>query len=189
MRAARSALRRPVAWQRSDHVPAGQIRPTRTSVSGLRGGTADTARAHLRPRVEPSCARTTLRGSPWTISAFSRGAVTFWGPSRSTVRGDRPDGGALADRREAAREPGTSQSAGQGRASRRTEPRSSTRGRRSVLRRRRAGDFEALLRVLHPDVVLQSDLPRVGEQRGAARVARMALGGARQGGTPCSPWS
>jgi RNA polymerase sigma-70 factor (ECF subfamily) len=47
----------------------------------------------------------------------------------------------------------------------------------------RAGDFDALVRVLHPDVVLRSDVPRVGEQRGAARVARMALGGARRGGT------
>ncbi|HEX8791579.1 MAG TPA: sigma-70 family RNA polymerase sigma factor [Polyangiaceae bacterium] len=47
----------------------------------------------------------------------------------------------------------------------------------------RAGDFEALVRVLHPDVVLRSDLPKVGEQRGAARVARMALGGARAGRT------
>jgi RNA polymerase sigma-70 factor (ECF subfamily) len=47
----------------------------------------------------------------------------------------------------------------------------------------RAGDFDALVRVLHPDVVLRSDVPRVGEQRGATRVARMALGGARRGGT------
>jgi RNA polymerase sigma-70 factor (ECF subfamily) len=46
----------------------------------------------------------------------------------------------------------------------------------------RAGDFEALVRVLHPDVVLRSDVPKIGEQRGAARVARMALGGARRGG-------
>jgi RNA polymerase sigma-70 factor (ECF subfamily) len=44
----------------------------------------------------------------------------------------------------------------------------------------RAGDFDALVRVLHPDVVLRSDAPRVGEQRGATRVARMALGGARR---------
>ncbi len=44
----------------------------------------------------------------------------------------------------------------------------------------RAGDFDALLRVLHPDVVLRSDVQRVGEQRGATRVARMALGGARR---------
>ena len=43
----------------------------------------------------------------------------------------------------------------------------------------RAGDFDALVRVLHPDVVLRSDVPRVAEQRGARRVARMALGGAR----------
>jgi RNA polymerase sigma factor (sigma-70 family) len=47
----------------------------------------------------------------------------------------------------------------------------------------RAGDFDALVRLLHPDVVLRSDLPRVGEQHGAARVARMALGGARGGKT------
>ena len=47
----------------------------------------------------------------------------------------------------------------------------------------RAGDFDALVRVLHPDVVLRSDMPKIGEQRGAARVARMALGGARRGGT------
>lgn len=46
----------------------------------------------------------------------------------------------------------------------------------------RAGDFDALVRVLHPDVVLRSDLPRIGEQRGAARVARMAHAGARRGG-------
>jgi RNA polymerase sigma-70 factor (ECF subfamily) len=44
----------------------------------------------------------------------------------------------------------------------------------------RAGDFDALVRVLHPDVVLRSDVQRVGEQRGATRVARMALGGARR---------
>ncbi|MGO9835650.1 MAG: sigma-70 family RNA polymerase sigma factor [Polyangiaceae bacterium] len=44
----------------------------------------------------------------------------------------------------------------------------------------RAGDFDALLRVLHPDVVLRSDVPKVEEQRGAARVARMALFGARR---------
>ncbi len=46
----------------------------------------------------------------------------------------------------------------------------------------RAGDFDALVRVLHPDVVLRSDVPKVGEQRGAARVARFAAAGARQGG-------
>jgi RNA polymerase sigma factor (sigma-70 family) len=44
----------------------------------------------------------------------------------------------------------------------------------------RAGDFDALVRVLHPDVVLRSDVPKVAEQRGAARVARMALVGARR---------
>jgi RNA polymerase sigma factor (sigma-70 family) len=44
----------------------------------------------------------------------------------------------------------------------------------------RAGDFDALLRVLHPEVVLRSDVRAVGEQRGATRVARMALGGARR---------
>ncbi len=43
----------------------------------------------------------------------------------------------------------------------------------------RAGDFDALVRVLDPDVVLRSDLPRVGEQRGATRVARLARAGAR----------
>src|SRR3984885_3100651 len=37
----------------------------------------------------------------------------------------------------------------------------------------RAGDFDALVRVLHPDVVLRSDVQGVGEQRGATRVARM----------------
>jgi RNA polymerase sigma factor (sigma-70 family) len=44
----------------------------------------------------------------------------------------------------------------------------------------RAGDFDALIRVLHPDVVLRSDVQGVAEQRGATRVARMALGGARR---------
>jgi RNA polymerase sigma-70 factor (ECF subfamily) len=44
----------------------------------------------------------------------------------------------------------------------------------------RAGDFDALVRVLHPEVVLRSDLPKVGEQRGATRVARMALAGSRR---------
>jgi RNA polymerase sigma-70 factor (ECF subfamily) len=43
----------------------------------------------------------------------------------------------------------------------------------------RAGDFDALLRVLDPDVVLRSDVPKIAEQRGATRVARMALIGAR----------
>ena len=41
----------------------------------------------------------------------------------------------------------------------------------------RAGDFDALLRVLDPNVVLRSDAPRIGEQRGSTRVARLALGG------------
>ena len=50
----------------------------------------------------------------------------------------------------------------------------------------RAGDFDALVRVLDPDVVLRSDVPKVGEQRGAARVARMALAGARGGGLSAS---
>jgi RNA polymerase sigma factor (sigma-70 family) len=44
----------------------------------------------------------------------------------------------------------------------------------------RAGDFDALVRVLDPNVVLRSDVPKVGEQRGATRVARMALAGARR---------
>jgi RNA polymerase sigma factor (sigma-70 family) len=44
----------------------------------------------------------------------------------------------------------------------------------------RAGDFDALLRVLDPDVVLRSDVPKIEEQRGAARVGRMALAGARR---------
>ena len=44
----------------------------------------------------------------------------------------------------------------------------------------RAGDFDALLRVLDPDVVLRSDVPKIEEQRGAARVALMALVGARR---------
>jgi RNA polymerase sigma factor (sigma-70 family) len=43
----------------------------------------------------------------------------------------------------------------------------------------RAGDFDALVRVLDPDVVLRSDHPKVGEQRGAARVARLARAGAQ----------
>jgi RNA polymerase sigma-70 factor (ECF subfamily) len=41
----------------------------------------------------------------------------------------------------------------------------------------RLGDFEALVRVLDPNVVRRSDLH--GEQRGADQVARSALGGAR----------
>jgi RNA polymerase sigma-70 factor (ECF subfamily) len=44
----------------------------------------------------------------------------------------------------------------------------------------RAGDVDALVRLLAPDVVLRSDVPKLGEQRGAARVARMALLGARR---------
>ena len=44
----------------------------------------------------------------------------------------------------------------------------------------RAGDFDALVRVLDPDVVLRSDVPKVGERRGATRVARLALAGTRQ---------
>ena len=43
----------------------------------------------------------------------------------------------------------------------------------------RAGDFDALVRVLDPNVVIRSDLPKVREQRGATRVARMAVAGAR----------
>jgi RNA polymerase sigma factor (sigma-70 family) len=48
----------------------------------------------------------------------------------------------------------------------------------------RSGDFDALLRVLDPDVVLRSDVPKLREQRGATRVARLALAGAR---TPAAP--
>jgi RNA polymerase sigma-70 factor (ECF subfamily) len=44
----------------------------------------------------------------------------------------------------------------------------------------RAGNFDALLRVLDPDVVLRSDAPKVGERHGATRVARLALAGVRQ---------
>jgi RNA polymerase sigma factor (sigma-70 family) len=44
----------------------------------------------------------------------------------------------------------------------------------------RAGDFDALVRVLDPDVVLRSDVPKIGEQRGATRVARLARVGARR---------
>ena len=44
----------------------------------------------------------------------------------------------------------------------------------------RGGDFDALLRVLDPDVVLRSDAPKIGEQRGATRVARLALAGAKK---------
>ncbi len=51
----------------------------------------------------------------------------------------------------------------------------------------RAGDFEALVRVLHPDVVLRSDVPKIGEQRGATQVARVALSGARSGGGTIVP--
>ncbi len=44
----------------------------------------------------------------------------------------------------------------------------------------RAGDFDALVRVLDPDVVLRSDAPKIGVQRGAARVARLARAGGRR---------
>jgi RNA polymerase sigma factor (sigma-70 family) len=47
----------------------------------------------------------------------------------------------------------------------------------------RAGDFDALVRVLDPDVVLRSDVPKIGEQRGATRVARMARVGAQRPAT------
>jgi RNA polymerase sigma-70 factor (ECF subfamily) len=47
----------------------------------------------------------------------------------------------------------------------------------------RAGDFDALVRVLDPDVVLRTDVPGFGEHHGATRVARMALAGARQSAT------
>jgi RNA polymerase sigma-70 factor, ECF subfamily len=43
----------------------------------------------------------------------------------------------------------------------------------------RAGDFDALVRVLDPNVVLRSDVPKIGELRGATRVARLARAGAR----------
>ncbi|MHB8419070.1 MAG: sigma-70 family RNA polymerase sigma factor [Myxococcales bacterium] len=45
----------------------------------------------------------------------------------------------------------------------------------------RLGDFDALVRVLDPDVVRRSDVH--GELRGAERVARLALAGARRNGT------
>jgi len=47
----------------------------------------------------------------------------------------------------------------------------------------KAGDFDALMRVLDPNVVLHSDVPRVAEQRGAKRVVRMALAGGRLSAT------
>ena len=47
----------------------------------------------------------------------------------------------------------------------------------------RAGDFDALVRVLDPNVVLRSDVPKVGEPRGARIVARMALAGTRPSAT------
>jgi RNA polymerase sigma factor (sigma-70 family) len=47
----------------------------------------------------------------------------------------------------------------------------------------RAGDFDTLVRVLDPDVVLRSDVPKIGEQRGATRVARMARVGAQRSAT------
>jgi RNA polymerase sigma-70 factor (ECF subfamily) len=43
----------------------------------------------------------------------------------------------------------------------------------------RSGDFDALVRVLDPDVIRRSDVPGFHEQRGAEVVARSALGGAR----------
>jgi RNA polymerase sigma factor (sigma-70 family) len=43
----------------------------------------------------------------------------------------------------------------------------------------RAGDFEGLVRLLHPDVVLRSDAAGLTEIRGARRVARLAFAGAR----------
>jgi RNA polymerase sigma factor (sigma-70 family) len=47
----------------------------------------------------------------------------------------------------------------------------------------RLGDFEALVRVLDPDVVRRSDVPGVREQRGAKKVASSALAGARLSAT------
>lgn len=44
----------------------------------------------------------------------------------------------------------------------------------------RAGDFDALVAMLDPNVVLRSDVPKIGEQRGSTRVGRMALAGARR---------
>src|SRR5262249_6170457 len=44
----------------------------------------------------------------------------------------------------------------------------------------RAGDFDALVRVLDPNVLLRSDVPKVGERRGSRVVARIALAGARR---------
>jgi RNA polymerase sigma-70 factor (ECF subfamily) len=63
-------------------------------------------------------------------------------------------------------------------------PREADRGRQrevvdAFVAAARAGDFDALLAVLDPDVVRRSDIPTVREQRGAALVARSALGGAR----------
>jgi RNA polymerase sigma-70 factor (ECF subfamily) len=43
----------------------------------------------------------------------------------------------------------------------------------------RSGDFDALVRVLDPNVVRRSDAPGVRELRGARQVARSALSGAR----------
>src|SRR5262245_45339777 len=47
----------------------------------------------------------------------------------------------------------------------------------------RAGDFDALVAVLDPNVVGRVDLAGVGEQRGASPVARMAISGARGSGS------
>jgi hypothetical protein len=46
----------------------------------------------------------------------------------------------------------------------------------------RSGDFDALVRVLDPNVVRRSDVVGSREQRGARQVARLALAGGRRAG-------
>ena len=72
------------------------------------------------------------------------------------VRRDRPDRRPLARRRAPAREPRAAPGAGRG-AGARPRPGRPARGRRRVRRRRARGDFDALVAVLDPDVVLRVD--------------------------------
>ena len=145
------------ARARADREPRGRSRPRARGAAGRLG----------RPRA--------ARGAR---DAGSRRAARVRAARhvRPALRRDRSDRGALAGRGAAAREPRAPPGAGSGPGSRR-RPRPPARGRRRLPRRRRAsGDFDALLAVLDPDVVLRADRAAVPRGRVAGGPRRAGRG-------------
>ena len=107
---------------------------------------------------------------------------------RRAVRRDRADRRALARRRAAAREPRAPARAGTPPRRRRRPARASARWSTRSSPPRASGDFDALVAVLDPDVVLRADAAAVPpgaprELRGAEAVAKGALAGSRRAGS------